>query len=241
MFTANPYVLESGDPIELMQKIPDDFVDLVVTNPSASQNRIKKTVSNFYRILKPGAVAVWIAGDADHRCETGNTFQQALTFLDEGFLLHDTMIWRRLTKATSKLRYHPSFEYMFVFSKQSPITINLIKDRPISADEFAVRENIWYYDNEQTKTVPVPLVMDHITSWSKDGDTVLDPFMSYGSVGLASMLLNRKFIGFERNKDYFKLAEKRIINWKTENINNFAYFSDDLYDSWETDGDENNS
>lgn len=225
--------MELGDPIDLLQKIPDSFIDLIITNPLPTQNRIKKTVASFYRILRPGSVVVWITRDADNRCESGNSFHQALTFLDGGFLLHDTMIWRRLTSSTSRLRYHPSFEYMFVFSKEFPTTINLIRDRLLNKDDYGVRENIWHYPNEDTRTLPIPLVMDHIISWSKDNDVVLDPFSHYGSVGVAAMFLNRKFIGFERNKDYFKIAEKRILNWNNENINNFPCYSDDLYDFWE--------
>lgn len=44
---------------------------------------------------------------------------------------------------------------------------------------------------------------------------VLDPFMGSGTTGVACKKLNRKFIGIERDKDYFKIAKKRItLTWK---------------------------
>lgn len=46
-------------------------------------------------------------------------------------------------------------------------------------------------------------------SCPKDG-TVLDPFMGSGSTGVAACALGRRFIGIEKSRDYFCLAEKRI-------------------------------
>ncbi len=45
---------------------------------------------------------------------------------------------------------------------------------------------------------------------TKEGDTVLDPFMGSGTTGVACVKLNRNFIGIELDKKYFDIAEKRI-------------------------------
>jgi len=55
----------------------------------------------------------------------------------------------------------------------------------------------------------------HLMAWlvrlvSKEGDTVLDPFMGSGTTGVACVNLNRNFIGIELDPEYFKIAEKRI-------------------------------
>ena len=50
---------------------------------------------------------------------------------------------------------------------------------------------------------------------SKDGDTVLDPFMGSGTTGVACKQLNRNFIGIESNEEYIKIAEKRIAHYTT--------------------------
>ena len=44
---------------------------------------------------------------------------------------------------------------------------------------------------------------------SKD-ETILDPFMGSGTTGVAAIQLGRKFIGIERDPDYFDIACKRI-------------------------------
>jgi site-specific DNA-methyltransferase (adenine-specific) len=49
-----------------------------------------------------------------------------------------------------------------------------------------------------------------IKYYTNEGDTVLDPTMGSGSTGVACVSLNRKFIGIERNEDYFNVASTRI-------------------------------
>ncbi len=45
---------------------------------------------------------------------------------------------------------------------------------------------------------------------TKEGATILDPFMGSGTQGVACLITNRKFIGIEKEEEYFKLAEARI-------------------------------
>jgi DNA methylase len=43
-------------------------------------------------------------------------------------------------------------------------------------------------------------------------NTILDPFMGTGTSGVACALLNRKFIGIERDLEYYNMARERIAN-----------------------------
>ena len=44
------------------------------------------------------------------------------------------------------------------------------------------------------------------------GDTILDPFLGSGTTAVMAKKLQRHFIGFEQDKDYIKLAKKRLKN-----------------------------
>jgi len=59
---------------------------------------------------------------------------------------------------------------------------------------------------------PIKLMEFLLKYWSKEGDTILDPTMGSGSMGIACKNMNRKFIGIELNEDIFKLAQKRILD-----------------------------
>ena len=59
---------------------------------------------------------------------------------------------------------------------------------------------------------PVPLLEYLIKTYTLEGETVLDFTMGSGSTGVACKNLNRDFIGFELDEEYFSIAEKRINN-----------------------------
>ena len=57
---------------------------------------------------------------------------------------------------------------------------------------------------------PLPLIRKLIRNSSKENDIVLDCFIGSGTTAVASLLENRKFIGYEINKKYYDIALKRI-------------------------------
>ena len=57
---------------------------------------------------------------------------------------------------------------------------------------------------------------DHILSWSKKGDVVLDPMCGSGTTCRMAKVLNRKFIGIDISREYVKLTEKRLKNLETK-------------------------
>ena len=61
-------------------------------------------------------------------------------------------------------------------------------------------------------TCPIPLILAEkvILSTTEEGDTVCDPFMGSGTVGIACKKHNRNFIGIEKDKDYYEHASRTI-------------------------------
>ncbi len=54
-------------------------------------------------------------------------------------------------------------------------------------------------------------VMDYcVGGYTKEGETILDPFMGSGTTGVACVNLGRKFIGIEIEPKYFDIAVRRI-------------------------------
>ena len=94
------------------------------------------------------------------------------------------------------------------------VATNNIKPCP----DFSLRNNIWKYSvgfNDKTNhpaVFPEQLALDHILSWSNEGDVVLDCFMGSGTTGKMALKANRKFIGIEKVDEYFEVAKERI--WK---------------------------
>lgn len=193
-----------------------------------------------YRVTKENGVVVWVVGDATIKgSETGTSFKQALFFKEIGFNLHDTMIYEKNSPAypasATSNRYTQIFEYMFVFSKGKPIS-QLICDKANKwagfkdfseklknpVPEFSPRNNIWKYTTSFGDTgghpapFPEKLVEDHILSWSKEGEIVLDPFAGSGTTLKMAKKNNRKYIGIEISQEYCEIINQRLIDMRIQ-------------------------
>ncbi len=127
------------DCLDTMSRMPDGYVDMVMTSPPYSDIRdyegfkfdFEKTAQGLYRVLKEGGVCVWVVGDkTQDGNEKGIPFSQALYFKELGFALADTMIYQKTLSGVvgGGDLYRQTFEFMFVFSKGKIQTKNLIKD-----------------------------------------------------------------------------------------------------------------
>ena len=241
-----------GDCVEIMRKMDDACIDLTVTSPPYDNLRtyngycfdFENVAKELYRVTKDGGVVVWVVGDATIKgSETGTSFKQALFFKECGFNLHDTMIWIKDGGGAvgSNKCYTQNFEYMFVLSKGSPKSINLIYDKPNGSfgvdksgigrrtkdgdkkieirkpsKEFSRRNNWWYIPPQKGKdhpaVFPEQLANDHIISWSNENDIVFDPFMGSGTTAKMAMLNNRRFIGCEISEEYCNIIKDRLNN-----------------------------
>jgi DNA modification methylase len=197
-FAQDGVTLYHGDNVQTMREaIPDASIDLVVTSPPYDNLRtygghtwdFEGLAAELWRTIKPGGVVVWVVNDATiDGSETGTSFRQALHFKQIGFRLHDTMIYAKNAVSFPETnRYYPCFEYMFVVSKGSPATANLIADRQNTqagidqvarmerqpdgkirrperehvTKENGVRWNVWTYEIGYKKTADDAVAFNH--------------------------------------------------------------------------------
>lgn len=129
-----------GDNTEILSRMPSECIDLVVTSPPYDDIReygghswnFDGLAAQLLRVLKPGGVIVWVVGDkTEGGNESGTSMRQALGFQTAGLNLHDTMIYEKCGAFERKghRTYPQAFEFMFVLSKGSPKTFNIIRDR----------------------------------------------------------------------------------------------------------------
>jgi len=67
-------------------------------------------------------------------------------------------------------------------------------------------------DNERLHPTqkPVALLRYLVLTYTNEGDTVLDSCMGSGTTAIACLKEHRHFLGFELNKEYFDIAQRRI-------------------------------
>jgi len=90
--------------------------------------------------------------------------------------------------------------------------------------EFGTRYNVWYINNgagfsskdkyahQHPAIFPESLAEDHILSWSREGDIILDPMCGSGTTCKMAKMNNRNFIGIDLNQEYVDISNKRISN-----------------------------
>jgi site-specific DNA-methyltransferase (adenine-specific) len=254
----------TGDCINVLDTLPNDCIDLVVTSPPYDDLRdykgykfdVCQLVNQLVKKMKMGGVVVWIVGDSVvDGSETGTSFRQALYFKEIGFSIHDVMIYAKNTFAfpatEEQKRYHQLFEFAFVFSKGKPKTFNPIKDKlnackraggdckrqkdgsqvrgergGIQLNKYGMRGNIWTYEiggghtssdpiaHKHPAIFPEQLAIDHIKSWTNEGDLVLDPMAGSFTTCVAAYKLCRNYIGIDISPEYCEIGKKRLENAK---------------------------
>jgi len=65
---------------------------------------------------------------------------------------------------------------------------------------------------------PLALLEMLIKSYTDENDTILDNCMGSGTTNLASLILNRKSIGIEKEKKYYDIAFKRLNDFMTNKM-----------------------
>lgn len=63
---------------------------------------------------------------------------------------------------------------------------------------------------------PLAFIENHIINSSKEGDLVLDCYCGSGTTLVGALKNDRRYIGFEINKEYYEIAKKRIEDTKAE-------------------------
>jgi site-specific DNA-methyltransferase (adenine-specific) len=116
-------------------------------------------------------------------------------------------------------------EYILVFSKG-----NFSRKKPadrestISREEFLeFTKSVWTFAAESAKKVghpapfPVELPYRLLQLYTYSGEVVLDPFMGSGQTALAALKAGRRFVGYDNDEAYVRLADRRIRAFLTEN------------------------
>ena len=85
-------------------------------------------------------------------------------------------------------------------------TFNLWQGKKYKSNIFKYPKD---YDGHHPTQKPVLLLEDLIKTFSNEGNLVVDLTMGSGSTGVACLNTKRRFIGIEKEKNYFKIAKNR--------------------------------
>jgi len=192
-----------GDAKKELKKIKNNSIDIIITDPPYNINYAEYDNSDiffelereYYRVLKPDSWLVfWWSTKRIPAISKLKIFEYKWMII----------CWFHSTYSKCILGDR-TFTPIFVYAKGKP-KISYRRTDSILAEELPILQTkIRSGDFKPTFTLSQLLLM-----FTRKGDTILDPFMGFGSLGLVCKWFNRNFIGIEIDEDRFKIAEDII-------------------------------
>lgn len=232
------YTLFHGDCLEIMKKIPDKSIDMILCDMPYGTTRNKwDTVidlellwEQYERIIKDnGAIVLFAQTPFDKVLGASN-----LKLLKYEWIWEKEQGTGHLNAKKMPLKSH---ENILVFYKKLPIynpqmignekrivkrsgekskTTNYGDFIEIAKSEYVGRypKDVLKFNKDKERLhptqKPVDLLKFLIKSYTNEHDVVLDNCMGSGSTGVACINTNRNFIGIELEEKYFNIAKQRI-------------------------------
>jgi DNA modification methylase len=190
---------------------------------------LKRVFKETYRVLVPGGRACINIANLGRK-----PYIPLHSFIIEdmhetGFLMRGEIIWDKGSSASPSTAWgtwlkannpvlRDVHEYILVFSKETFTRKNSTKRKStITKEEFLeFTKSVWHIAAERASKVghpapfPVELPYRLIQLYTFEGDVVLDPFVGAGTTCIAALKTSRKYIAYDIDEKYCKLAERRI-------------------------------
>lgn len=206
-----------------MSDLKDNSIDLIVTDPpylmdyktnyrnnkehdfckpiigDNDEGLIKNFIKESYRVLKDDS-AMYVF------CNSNKIDFFKKEIENAGFKIKNIIVWvkNNWTAGDLKASFGKQYEFIILANKGRAF----FNGKRLS--------DVWEFNRVAGKNQlhqnqkPLELIERMILKHSTPGGLVLDPFMGSGTTGVACLKHGRKFIGYELDKRYFEIAEKRI-------------------------------
>ena len=181
-----------------------------------------------YRVLVPGGRACINVANLGRKPYIPLHSYIIAGMLDIGFLMRGEILWNKGSSASPSTAWgswqsaanpvlRDVHEYILVFSRDSFSRKRGDRENTISREEFLEwTRSVWDFPAVSAKKIghpaPFPEELPHrlIQLYSFRDDVILDPFAGSGTVCLAALKDNRKFVAYDIDPEYVRLAEARI-------------------------------
>lgn len=227
----------NGDCLKLLKDIPDNSIDLILTDPPYNIDR-----KCDYRLvgIRPNHIG---AVDWDKKLTrddleklTDEIFRQAKRVIKDrgsvvmflsvdfigtvkeiaqkhGFYYKTTGVWHKTNPLPANMNLHflSAVEAWIYFTYGGRTGTFNNEGRAVHnyLESSVTPKSEKKFGHHPTQK-PESIISEFITLLSNEGDTVLDPFMGSGTTGKVCKDLNRNFIGIEIDPTYYEICQKRM-------------------------------
>lgn len=200
----------TGDCLEVMKDIPDNCVDLTITDPPYNAKNIgpnKKEYKNQIMQLEP----------CEYKRFCRDWFREVKRISKR--ILFTPGIAQTHNYPTPKWQicWHKpaavSFNRFYGFNAWEPIFI-YGDGKGVKLGQDYILHNTLNFNKGPEKEHPCPKPLNLwkklIIIFSKENDIIMDPFLGSGTTAVACKELDRHYIGIEKEPEYVEIALKRL-------------------------------
>ena len=195
---------------------------------------LRNVFTETYRVLVYGGRACVNVANLGRRPYIPLSDYISHMMIEIGFKMRGEIIWSKGAGAGVSMAWgswqsasnpvlRDTHEYILVFSKGAFERKKGDKQNTIAKEQFMEwTKSVWNMNPESAKKVkhpapfPVELPYRLTQLYTFKGDVVLDPFMGSGSTAIAALKSERKYVGYDIDPEYIKIAEERIAPYKQQ-------------------------
>lgn len=221
--------------MDLMKNLPNNSIDLIVTDPPYKTtprgnagnsggmlqkeiikkgqvfnfNNIscKKYAPEFFRILKEDSHCYIMTNHI-------NLIEMLNVFTDAGFHFIKSLIWNKCNKIMGQT-YMSQYEYILFFRKEKFKKINKCGTPDIlNIPNIKTKDNCGNNIHDTEK--PIILYKILIENSSKENEIVFEPFAGSDNCQFACIETSRQFLGSEIDKEYFDKAIEKLEMYQAQ-------------------------
>lgn len=217
--------LKNGDCIEILNSLPDNCIDLIITDPpygisyksnrSMYENTITKRglindgEEEAYELLdKVCEVLYHKTSENAHLyffC-SWSVFSEFKKIISKFFTIKTPIIWDKGNKGSGDLENDWGNQTeIIIFCVKGKKMVNYRRGNIISESRLHTSKMI------HPTQKPIELIQELLKVSYNEGDFVVDPFMGSGSTIVACNKLNAKCLGIELDNEMFQYAKQHII------------------------------
>ena len=211
------------DCMEGLKLLDDNSVDLVIIDPPylLNLNKVKKPTNmnnyaNELLNLKNG-FDLKVLDILIQKMKKINIYiycskrqvKDLLNYFSDKNCNHEILTWHKLNPSPLiNNNYLPDTEYILFFREKG---VKLYGNYHTKRKYYLSLTNKVDKQKYKHPTIkPLELIERHIINSSKEGDLILDCFCGSGTTLVGAINQNRRYIGFEIDKNYYEIARKRI-------------------------------
>lgn len=220
--------IQLGDCYEIIKQIPDKSVDLVIIDPPYSfctggkhtglfrtretryhdqieEHNLDKNIdlsilNELDRIMKKVNIYIWCNKEQIH---------QYLNHYENDNIKFEIIIWNKINPIpTVNNKYLSDKEYCLFFKEKGVLLGGSVETKKtVYQTSLNVRDKEMFL---HPTIKPLPIIKNLIINSSNENDIVFDCFCGSGTTCLGAKELNRRYIGIEIDKKFYKIATDRL-------------------------------